>query len=121
MRRRTFLLAALLNRYAWSLRAQDVTLPNKSGSVRFAAIGDMGTGESFQYDVAQRMLQFHQQFPFTFVLALGDNIYGGKSPAELQRKFEIPYKPLLDAGVQFYAVLWAIMTTRMSGSTSSST
>ena len=105
IRRRTFLLAALLNRFAWSLRAQDVTLPNKSGSVRFAAIGDMGTGEAVQYEVAQRMLRFHKDFPFTFVLALGDNIYGGKSPAELQKKFEIPYRPLMDAGVQFYAVL----------------
>jgi len=36
---------------------------------------------------------------------LGDNIYGGKTPADLQKKFEIPYKPLLDAGVQFYASL----------------
>jgi predicted phosphodiesterase len=39
------------------------------------------------------------------VIALGDNIIGGKSPAELEQKFGIPYKPLLDAGVQFYAVL----------------
>ncbi|MCX6625784.1 MAG: metallophosphoesterase [Acidobacteria bacterium] len=39
------------------------------------------------------------------MLTLGDNIYGGKSPEDLQRKFEIPYKPLLDTGVQFYAVL----------------
>ena len=98
MRRLTFLLVVLLSRQTLSLRAQDVTLPVKSGSVRFAAIGDMGTGEPAQYEVAQRMLQFHQKFPFNFVIMLGDNIYGGKSPAELQKKFEIPYKPLLDAG-----------------------
>ena len=41
----------------------------------------------------------------TFTIMLGDNIYGGKTPADLQKKFEIPYKPLLDAGVQFYASL----------------
>jgi predicted phosphodiesterase len=105
IRRRTFLLALLLNRQILSLRAQDVTLPGKPGSVRFAVIGDMGTGEPAQYQVAERMLQFHQQFPFTFVLMLGDNIYGGKSPLDLQKKFEVPYKPLLDAGVQFYATL----------------
>jgi hypothetical protein len=104
MRRRTFLLA-LLSRQILPLRAQDVILPGKPGSVRFAAIGDMGTGEPVQYEVAQRMLQFHQQFPFTFVLALGDNIYGGKTPADFQKKFEVPYKPLLDEGVQFYGVL----------------
>jgi len=106
MRRRTFLLLAVLSRHALlSLRAQDVTLPGKSGSVRFAAIGDMGTGQLAQYEVAERMLQLHQKFPFTFVMMLGDNIYGGKSPVYFQKKFEIPYKPLLDAGVQFYAAL----------------
>jgi len=105
MPRRAFLLAAFLSRYTLSLRAQDLTLPVKPGSVRFAAIGDMGTGGAAQYEIARRMLQLHQQFPFTFVITLGDNVYGGKSPAELQKKFEIPYKPLLDAGVQFYAAL----------------
>ena len=34
---------------------------------------------------------------------LGDNIYGGKSQQDFERKFELPYKPLLDAGVKFYA------------------
>jgi hypothetical protein len=107
MRQLRFLtsFALLLTSQTWLLRGQDVTLPEKPGSVRFAAIGDMGTGQPAQYEVAQRMLQFHQNFPFTFVIMLGDNIYGGKSPDALQKKFEIPYKPLLDAGVQFYAAL----------------
>lgn len=105
-RRLTLLLAvALLSGRPLALRAQQLALPVKSGSVRFMAIGDMGTGEPPQYDVAQRMAQFHQTFPFTFAIMLGDNIIGGKSPGELQKKFEIPYKPLLDAGVQFYAAL----------------
>ena len=51
------------------------------------------------------MVQSRQAFPFSFVLMLGDNIYGGKSPAELRQKFDLPYKPLLDGGVQFYAAL----------------
>jgi predicted phosphodiesterase len=105
MRRLTFLFAVLLSRQTLSLQAQDLTLPLQSGSVRFAAIGDMGTGDTAQYEVAGTMLQFYQKFPFSFVIMLGDNIYGGKSPKELQTKFEIPYKPLLDAGVKFYAVL----------------
>ena len=32
-------------------------------------------------------------------------MYGGEGPADFQRKFEEPYKPLLDAGVKFYAAL----------------
>jgi len=105
MRRLAFLFLICLSRPSAPLSAQDSTLPLKSGSVRFAVIGDMGTGDSPQYQVAQRMLEFHQKFPFTFAIMLGDNIYGGKTPADLQKKFEIPYKPLLDAGVQFYASL----------------
>ena len=76
MRRLTFLLVLLLNRQTLSLPAQDITLPIQSGSIRFAAIGDMGTGKPAQYEVAQRMLQFHEKFPFTFVITMGDNIYG---------------------------------------------
>jgi len=73
--------------------------------VRFAAIGDMGTGESPQYEVAQQMLKAHEAFPFEFVIMLGDNIYGGSTPSDFDKKFAVPYKPLLDAGVKFYASL----------------
>src|SRR6185503_10632437 len=104
MRRLLILLVLVSSQTVW-LWAQDVSLPIHAGSVRFAAIGDMGTGAAPQYDVAQRMLQFHEKFPFTFVIMLGDNIYGGKSPDDFLKKFEIPYKPLLDTGVQFYAAL----------------
>jgi hypothetical protein len=36
---------------------------------------------------------------------LGDNIYGGQGAEDFKSKFEVPYKPLLDAGVKFYAAL----------------
>ena len=90
---------------AGPLWPQNSTLPLKAGSVRFAVIGDMGTGESAQYEVAEAMTRLHQKFPFDFVITLGDNIYGGKSPKDFDRKFGIPYKALLDAGVKFYASL----------------
>jgi hypothetical protein len=82
-----------------------LTLPLKPNSVRFAVIGDNGTGEKPQYEVAQQMAKFREQFPFDFVVMLGDNMYGGESPADFRKKFEDPYKPLLDAGVKFYASL----------------
>ena len=81
------------------------TLPLKQGSVRFALIGDNGTGEAPQYEVAAQMVKYHDKFPFEFVLMLGDNLYGGSSPKDYTKKFEEPYKPLLDAGVKFYASL----------------
>jgi hypothetical protein len=85
--------------------AQQLSLPVKPNSVRFAAIGDMGTGDGPQYEVAQQMVQFRQKFPFDFVIMLGDNIYGGHSPGDFEQKFTLPYKSLLDAGVKFYAAL----------------
>ena len=46
-----------------------------------------------------------RSFPFEFAIMVGDNLYGGEGPTDFRRKFEEPYKPLLDAGVKFYAAL----------------
>ena len=105
MRRRLVLILSIFLLLAPSPRAGEFKLPLKSNSVRFAAIGDMGTGDAAQYEVAQRMAAARPDFPFDFVIMLGDNIYGGSSPKDFEKKFEAPYKPLLDAGVKFYAAL----------------
>ena len=97
-----------------SLYGQELTLPLKPNSVRFAVIGDMGTGEKPQYEMAGKMNTYREIFPFDFVIMLGDNIYGGHSPSDYQNKFELPYKPLLDAGVKFYGSL-ATTTAPPSG------
>ena len=104
MRRSAFVSFAALAAISLSLYAQELTLPLKPDSVRFAAIGDMGNGKKEQYDVAGQMLAYRSKFPFDFVLMLGDDLIGGKDPIDYQDKFELPYKPLLDAGVKFYAV-----------------
>jgi len=109
--RRVFLCLAvlsspLLTALPWqTMLAQEVSLPLKQGSVRFAVIGDNGTGEKAEYDVAQQMELFRQKTGFDFVVMLGDNIYGGEGTNAMKKKFEDPYKPLLDAGVKFYASL----------------
>jgi 3',5'-cyclic AMP phosphodiesterase CpdA len=105
MRRRIFLFLSILTVLTAGLVADEFKFPLKSDSVRFAAIGDMGTGEQPQYEIAQLMLKVRQIFPFDFVIMLGDNIYGGSKPADFERKFAVPYKPLIDAGVKFYASL----------------
>ena len=104
MRRLKPILVLLLSALA-PAAAPDIRLPLKPNSVRFAVVGDSGTGERPQYETAAQMAEYHSAFPFDFVLMLGDNIYGGKSPADFRRKFEEPYRPLLDAGVKFYASL----------------
>src|SRR6266568_3348127 len=104
MRRFYFLLVSSLVSAAL-VPAAELELPLKPKSVRFAVIGDNGTGDKPQYDVAQQMSTYREKTRFDFVIMLGDNIYGGRSPADFQRKFENPYKALLDAGVKFYASL----------------
>jgi len=51
------------------------------------------------------MVVFRQKFPFDLVLMLGDNIYDRHTADDYARKFEQPYKPLLDAGVEFRAAI----------------
>jgi 3',5'-cyclic AMP phosphodiesterase CpdA len=85
--------------------AQVTALPDMPDSVKFAAIGDTGTGEAAEYAVGQQMAAAHGRFPFTFVLMLGDNMYGRQEPRDFVNKFERPYTALLQAGVQFYAAL----------------
>jgi hypothetical protein len=85
--------------------AADLKLPLKPKSQKLAIIGDSGTGEKPQYEIAKEMLAYHSQFPFDLVLMLGDNIYGGHSAADFKHKFEEPYSGLLNLGVKFYASL----------------
>jgi Calcineurin-like phosphoesterase len=80
-------------------------LPKKPGSYRFAALGDMGRGDRWQYDVSKQMQAFRKEFPFNFVIMIGDNIYDGATPDDYLRKFEQPYKPFLDDGVEFHAAI----------------
>ncbi len=82
-----------------------LTLPLQEGSLRFLAIGDTGSGTKEQNQLAQVMVNYRQVFPYQFVIMMGDNIYGSEKEADMKIKFEQPYKPLLDGGVQFYASL----------------
>ena len=85
--------------------ALDLRLPLKDGSVRWAVIGDNGTGEGPELDIARQMQHYWTKVRFDFVTMNGDNIYGGHSPHDFRVKFEEPYKALLDEGVKFYASL----------------
>ena len=82
-----------------------IAFPNRQGSLKFAVLGDFGTGDREQYELAAQLAALRQQFPLQLVILVGDNVYGGDSPRDYQRKFEIPYSALLDAGVKFYASL----------------
>ena len=88
-----------------SASAIDLQLPLIPKSLRFAVIGDSGTGDPPQFQVGEQMARYREKFPFDFVLMLGDNIYGSKTASGFRKKFEEPYKSLLSANVRFYASL----------------
>src|SRR4051812_14310240 len=68
----------------------DIRIPLQDKSVRFAVIGDSGTGQHEQYQVGEEMEKYREATHFNFVLMLGDNIYGGHSPKDFATKFEQP-------------------------------
>ena len=85
--------------------AQEALGSRSDDSVKFAVIGDTGTGAGPQYAVGRQMAEARAPFPFEFVIMLGDNMYGSQEPSDFVLKFERPYAPLLQAGVKFYASL----------------
>src|SRR5215210_7035993 len=85
--------------------AAETPMPNRPDSLKFAILGDFGTGSRRQLETAAEMARVRQRFPFDFVITVGDNIYGPERAQDFIRKFEAPYRPLLNAGVKFYASL----------------
>jgi hypothetical protein len=85
--------------------AEAVPLGSAQGSLTFGVIGDNGTGGDGEYDLARQLHAAYQRQAFPLVIMVGDNIYGSERPQDFVQKFEAPYRPLLDAGVKFYASL----------------
>jgi calcineurin-like phosphoesterase family protein len=73
--------------------------------LRFAVIGDWGTGDSDQVGIARQMFASHQRLPFDFVISAGDNIYPNGSSRYFGKHFEYPFANLLKDRINFYAVL----------------
>jgi predicted phosphodiesterase len=105
MLRLLFLLLLISAAAASGAAPQDPARAGQSESVKFAVIGDTGTGAAPQYAVGQQMAAARATFPFEFVIMLGDNMYGRQAPQDFIEKFQRPYADLLQAGVLFYASL----------------
>jgi len=82
-----------------------VPLPNRPDSFKFAVFGNSGSGDPAQYELAGQMATLRERFKFDHVLLLGDNVHGSERPQDFVKKFEAPYKRLLDGGVTFHAAL----------------
>lgn len=73
--------------------------------IKFIAIGDFGTGDDNQFEIAAQMLRDHKTSPLDFVIAVGDNIYPDGGGRHFEKKFARPYAGLIREGVKFHAVL----------------
>jgi phosphodiesterase/alkaline phosphatase D-like protein len=81
------------------------SISNDKPLFRFVAIGDTGTGDTGQYEVANAIVRYHQNHPFKVITLLGDNIYMNGEIDKIKAVFEKPYQPLIQQGVKFYACL----------------
>ncbi len=77
----------------------------RKGANRFAVIGDAGSGNKHQYDIAEQMAQTYQKKPFDSVLVLGDNVYNYGEPQLFEDRIYRPYQKLFDEQVKFFPVL----------------
>src|SRR5262245_1082348 len=64
-------------------------------SVRFAVIGDWGTGDSDESGVARKMFETHRLSSFDFVVAAGDNVYPNGSGRYFDKHFEQPFSNII--------------------------
>jgi hypothetical protein len=69
--------------------------------VRFAAIGDNGSGGRQAMAVATRLAETYRELPFGLVALLGDISYYGNFEERYNEVFAEPMAPLIDAGVGF--------------------
>jgi hypothetical protein len=102
MSRAVVIIVIVWGTATWTGTASPRALPVATNSVKFAVIGDNGTGKQPQFDIAEQMVAARTRFPFEFVIMLGDNLYGSQ---DVVAKFERPYSKLLLANVPFYATL----------------
>ncbi len=79
--------------------------PASTTPLKVAVLGDNGNGKPAQYEVGERLWAERARFPYELVLMLGDNMYGSQDAEDFERKFALPYAPILAAGVPFQAVL----------------
>ena len=102
MRRLSLCGVAILAWAALATPAAQTVALGRPGSLKFAVIGDNGTGGRPQFEIGQQLEAARGTFPFELVLMMGDNLYNAQ---DFAAKFERPYAALLTAGVKFYAAI----------------
>lgn len=106
---------ALLGGHVWPLLNKEDLIPGTPPEIelqpqawgtapdtlRFAAVGDNGSGGRHAMAVAEAMAKSYESGPFGLVALLGDICYYGNFADRYEDVFRRPMRPLLDAGVGF--------------------
>src|SRR4051812_29404922 len=69
--------------------------------VRFALLGDWGSGDEAEMSIAERMLASHVERPFDLIVGAGDNIYPNGSADKFAPNFERPFAELIKRKISF--------------------
>jgi 3',5'-cyclic AMP phosphodiesterase CpdA len=70
--------------------------------VRFALLGDWGSGDEGEMAIAERMFAAHQAKPLDLIVGAGDNIYPNGSADLFAPNFERPFAELIKQRVPFH-------------------
>ena len=103
-RREALLSIATISAGAFIKPASIFSSPVKD-KLRFAVIGDWGTGGGDELGIAQQMFSSHQRSSLDLVISAGDNIYPNGSGRYFAKHFEHPFANLLKDRIKFYTVL----------------
>ncbi len=103
-RRQALLSIATISAGAFIKPASIFCAPAKD-RLRFAVIGDWGTGDSDETKTAAQLISSHQSSSLDFVIAAGDNVYPNGSGRYFGKHFEQPFSNLIKDKINFYAVL----------------
>ncbi|HEX6238058.1 MAG TPA: metallophosphoesterase [Acidimicrobiales bacterium] len=74
-------------------------------AVRFAVVGDTGTGGRNALRVGGQIAEAYRERPFGLLVHTGDLVYYGDLASRYEQVVERPFGPLLDAGVAIRPVL----------------
>jgi len=103
-RREALLSIATISVGAFIKPTSIISSPVKD-KLRFAVIGDWGTGGGDEVGIAQQMFSSHQRSSLDFIISAGDNIYPNGSGRYFAKHFEHPFANLLKDRIKFYTVL----------------
>ena len=74
-------------------------------SLRLAVVGDVGTGDGYEWATAGLVAEAASAGPFDGLILLGDNAYPDGDPERLADTVFDPFGPVIDAGAALLAVL----------------